>query len=90
MFIIAGVNPCPLALSDSSEVCNRSDLIADIMNMSSCCVLVPRRGKIILEPGPQNKILVPFEGFFQNITGHFCIGVPPPPAGILLYPVSKA
>ena len=32
-----------------------------------CFVLVPLRGKVILDPCPQKKVLVPFRGFSHNV-----------------------
>ena len=46
------------------------------------CLLVPHRGKINLGPHPQNKILIPFRGHFQNIRRappSLLYGIPPPP-----------
>ena len=35
-----------------------------------CCLqLVPLRGKKLFGPRPQNRILVPFRGSFQNFRG---------------------
>ena len=51
------------------KVCIGMDQIAGINyeHVKLCFVLVPLGGKIILEPRPQNKTLVPFRVFFLNI-----------------------
>ena len=53
--------------------CNRTDLKAYTNYECDrlCFILEPLRGKINLEPRPQNKIFVPFRGSSQNIRRAF-------------------
>jgi len=60
------------------------DAIKNYLSISQCVVLelVPLQGKNIFTTRPQNRILVPFRGSFQNfrrVTDHFYTGVPPSP-----------
>ena len=48
--------------------CKRTNVVYENPeHVRLCFILVLLRGKINLGPRPQNKILVPFRGFFQKI-----------------------